>query len=71
MCTGKLCKTCKIKAKKFALDSILAIRGYDTTTGANDVIIVKQPDGSIKASPLEVSIKVFRYTLCCFAYSYT
>ena len=58
MCTGELCKTCKINLKKFALDSILAIRGYDTAAGANDVIIVKQTDGSIKASPLEVSIKV-------------
>ena len=58
MCTGELCKTCKIKVKKFALDSILAIRGYETATGANDVIMVKQPDGSIKSSPLEVSIKV-------------
>ena len=58
MCTEELAKSIKIKVKKFALNSLLSIAGYDISTGANDVIIVKQKDGSIKASPIQVYIKV-------------
>ena len=58
MCTEELAKSIKIKVKKFALNSLLFIAGYNISTGANDVIIVKQKDGSIKASPIQVYIKV-------------
>jgi len=58
MCTEAFANSMKITVKKFALNSLLSITGYDISTGANDVIIVKQKDGSIKASPIEVYIKV-------------
>ena len=59
MCgNGELSKCIKIKVKKFALNSLLYISGYDTKIGANDVIVVKQQDGSIKASPVQLYLKI-------------
>ena len=57
-CNGELVKCMKINLKKTTLSTLLYLSGYDTKTGANDVIAVKQRDGSIKASPVEVYFKV-------------
>ena len=48
----------KGKVKKCLLSTFLCIKGDDTSVGVNDVVVVQQEDGSFKASPLQVYLKI-------------
>ena len=44
--------------KQCVLPQFLALKGYETNIGVNDVVVLKQDDGSLKASPLQIYFKV-------------
>ena len=55
---NKVVKVAKGKAQKVVMNKYRALKGSATSMGVNDVVVVKQDDESLKASPLQVYLKV-------------
>ena len=51
-------KRAKGRTQKVVMNKYRAMKGSATSTGVNDVVVVNQDDDFLKASPLQVYIKV-------------
>ena len=55
---AKQLKAVRGRSQQLAMNKYRAMKGDATRLGVNDIVVLTQEDGSLKASPLQVNIRI-------------